>query len=114
MAKSHKVAPKRKPGRPATGRDPVVSGRVPPEVIKEMDAWASDVGGTRSTAIAHLLKAGVDSPIGRYPREIIALARRRGGETANLNEAKRVNERYIAASHRAHVGDDARVQSDAQ
>jgi len=59
MAKSQRVAPKRKPGRPATGRDPVISGRVPPELIKEMDAWAKQAGLTRSEALGRLIEAGL-------------------------------------------------------
>ena len=35
-----KVIPKRRPGRPATGKDPLVALRFPPTLIKTIDAWA--------------------------------------------------------------------------
>jgi hypothetical protein len=44
------------------GRDPVVSGRVPPEVVKAMDAWAKANGKTRSVAMGLLLGAGLKRP----------------------------------------------------
>jgi hypothetical protein len=49
---------KRRPGRPATGHDPIIPVRLPAKLVKDIDAWA-DVyrsehereGMTRSTAI---------------------------------------------------------------
>jgi hypothetical protein len=38
---------KRKMGRPATGRDPVIAGRVPADIIGALDAWAKAHGKTR-------------------------------------------------------------------
>jgi hypothetical protein len=57
-----KAAVKRRPGRPATGRDPVVGGRVPQETIEAMDAWAKANGLTRSKALGPLLAAGLKRP----------------------------------------------------
>jgi hypothetical protein len=56
MAK--KVSPKKR-GRPATGRDPVVAGRVPEVIVAEMDAFAKREGITRSAAMAELLASGL-------------------------------------------------------
>jgi hypothetical protein len=52
---------KRKPGRPATGMDPVLSGRVPKEVIARVDQWATENGFTRSIAVSKLLERGLDA-----------------------------------------------------
>ena len=59
MPQKREATPKRKPGRPATGRDPVVAGRVPADTIKAMDAWAEKRGLTRSAALSQLLAAGL-------------------------------------------------------
>ena len=53
-----KVAVKKR-GRPPTGRDPVISGRVPAALIEKMDAWASQQGFTRSAALAALIELGL-------------------------------------------------------
>ena len=62
MPKSEKVAAKRGPGRPATGRDPMIGGRVPQETIDRVDAWAKANDLTRSKALAPLLDAGLKRP----------------------------------------------------
>ena len=53
------VLAKRKIGRPATGRDPVIAGRVPADVIAALDAWAAKAGVTRSEAMGRLIEAGL-------------------------------------------------------
>jgi hypothetical protein len=58
---------KRRPGRPATGHDPIVPVRLPAKLVKDIDAWA-DVyrsereleGMTRSTAIRCLILLGLE------------------------------------------------------
>jgi hypothetical protein len=50
---------KRGPGRPATGRDPTLGGRVPAEIITELDAYAAKAGISRSDAMRRLLEAGL-------------------------------------------------------
>jgi Ribbon-helix-helix protein, copG family len=54
MKKSIKVMPKRR-GRPATGKDPQVILRMPPDQIKRVEAWAKLNKITRSEAIRRLL-----------------------------------------------------------
>jgi hypothetical protein len=54
-----KLPAKRGPGRPATGRDPTITGRVPENVISAMDEWAERRGVTRSTAMAQLIELGL-------------------------------------------------------
>lgn len=50
------VAPeRRKPGRPATGRDPHVPLRLPQRLLDDIDRWRADSGMTRSAAIRHLI-----------------------------------------------------------
>jgi hypothetical protein len=58
MAKSTDVA-KKKPGRPATGNDPLISARVPSEIVAAIDAWADKKGATRSEAIRRLVELGL-------------------------------------------------------
>jgi hypothetical protein len=60
---------KRRPGRPATGHDPIIPVRLPAKLVKDIDAWA-DVyrsereleGMTRSTAIRCLILLGLERP----------------------------------------------------
>jgi ribbon-helix-helix CopG family protein len=58
MAKSIKVQQKR-PGRPATGKDPLLTVRAPQEVIDAVDAWAAKNGAKRSAAVRRLLLLGL-------------------------------------------------------
>jgi hypothetical protein len=58
MAKSITVQQKR-PGRPATGKDPLLTIRAPLEVIDAVDTWAAKNGVTRSSAVRELLKLGL-------------------------------------------------------
>jgi hypothetical protein len=65
MAKSGKVVPKRGPGRPATGRDPLTALRLSVEVTAAIDAWAHKAGTSRSGAIRQWIEAGLK----RRPKE---------------------------------------------
>jgi hypothetical protein len=58
MAKSTEVV-KKKPGRPATGNDPLISTRAPPETIAAIAAWAGKNRATRSEAIRRLIELGL-------------------------------------------------------
>jgi hypothetical protein len=59
MAKSIKVNPKKRRGRPATGKDPLVSARLPQPVIDQLDGWAAKNDTTRSEAIRRLVELGL-------------------------------------------------------
>jgi hypothetical protein len=59
MKKSIKVTPKKRRGRPATGRDPHVTSRMPPGLIAEVEAWAAANDTTRSEAIRRLVELGL-------------------------------------------------------
>lgn len=59
MKKSIKVDQKKRRGRPATGRDPMVSSRMPKETIAAVDKWAAKNETTRSDAIARLVELGL-------------------------------------------------------
>jgi hypothetical protein len=63
MKKSIKVKPKKKRGRPATGRDPHVAARMPPSLTAEVDAWAAANDTGRSEAIRRLVELGLAKPI---------------------------------------------------
>jgi Arc/MetJ-type ribon-helix-helix transcriptional regulator len=55
IRKSIRVKPKRR-GRPATGKDPLVGARLPPNMIREIDQWASRNSVSRSEAIRRLVE----------------------------------------------------------
>jgi hypothetical protein len=59
MKKSIKVAPKKRRGRPATGKDPHVAARMPLSLIAEVEAWATANDTTRSEAIRRLVELGL-------------------------------------------------------
>jgi hypothetical protein len=57
--KSIKVIQKKKRGRPATGRDPVMAIRLPEKLRVAVDHWAADKKITRSEAIRLLIDRGL-------------------------------------------------------
>jgi hypothetical protein len=57
MAKS--ISAKRKPGRPATGVDPMYGARLSDELVKQIDAWAKAEKVSRSEAIRRLVEMGL-------------------------------------------------------
>ena len=59
MRKPIKVTPKKKRGRPATGRDPHVTSRMPAVLIAEVEAWAAANDTSRSDAFRRLVELGL-------------------------------------------------------
>jgi hypothetical protein len=59
MKKSIKVTPKKRRGRPATGKDPHITSRMPSGLIAKVDAWATANITTRSAAIRRLVELGL-------------------------------------------------------
>ena len=61
MGKSIKVHQKKKVGRPATGRDPAVTIRLPKAVLEAVKAWSlnQDDKPNRSQAIGRLVELGL-------------------------------------------------------
>jgi hypothetical protein len=61
MGKSNKVIPKKRRGRPATGKDPLTALRLPPDLTKAIEAWAANQADepNRSEAIRRLVKLGL-------------------------------------------------------
>lgn len=57
--KSIKVIPKKRRGRPATGRDPVMAIRLPNELREAIDKWAARRDLSRSEAIRLLIEVGL-------------------------------------------------------
>jgi hypothetical protein len=54
------LAPKkRRRGRPAMGKDPLVSARLPQELVDSVEAWASANSASRSEAIRRLVELGL-------------------------------------------------------
>jgi hypothetical protein len=61
MAKSIKVHPKKRRGRPASGKDPLVSARLPQPLIDQVEAWSASNSVTRSEAIRRLVELGLNA-----------------------------------------------------
>ena len=59
MKKSIKAMPKKRRGRPATGKDPQVVVRMPQTLIEEADAWAAANDTVRSEAVRRLVELGL-------------------------------------------------------
>jgi hypothetical protein len=77
MKKSIKVDQKTKRGRPATGRDPMVSSRIPESTVKAIDQWAELNETTRSNAIRRLVELGLKvktpaKPVSKPARAVLA------------------------------------------
>jgi hypothetical protein len=70
-----------KGGRPATGKDPLISARVPPATIGAIDTWAGNNGVTRSEAIRRLVELGLTVKPRSAPTERLRAAR--GSERAS-------------------------------
>ena len=64
MANSNKVIPKKKRGRPATGKDPITALRLPPTLLAAVEAWAKKQvdDPNRSEAIRRLVEIGLGGP----------------------------------------------------
>jgi hypothetical protein len=58
---SNKATPKKRRGRPATGKDPVTALRLPTDLTKSIEAWAADQDDepNRSEAIRRLVEIGL-------------------------------------------------------
>jgi hypothetical protein len=59
MKKSIKVAPKKKRGRPSTGKDPHMAARMPAALIAQVEAWATANDASRSEAFRRLVELGL-------------------------------------------------------
>ena len=61
MAKAIKNVLRKRPGRPATGQDPVTAIRLSPEMRETVDAWAARQPDkpSRSVAIRRLVELGL-------------------------------------------------------
>lgn len=58
---SKKVIPKKKPGRPATGKDPMMAFRLSKKKVAEIEAWAARQPDkpSRSEALRRLIDLGM-------------------------------------------------------
>lgn len=61
MEPSIKKANPKKRGRPATGKDPMVGFRSPPELTARIDSYARREDIPRSAAIRRLVEKGLDA-----------------------------------------------------
>jgi len=79
MAKSTKSVVRKRPGRPATGQDPVTAIRLSPELRENVDVWAAKQPDQpkRSEAIRRLVVLGLivktkARPTGRLRAALVA------------------------------------------
>jgi hypothetical protein len=61
MKKSIKVMPKKRRGRPATGKHPQVVLRMPAKLIETVESIAASESVTKSEAIRKLLERGIQA-----------------------------------------------------
>jgi hypothetical protein len=61
MATSIKVHPKKRRGRPATGKDPLLSARLPAKLIETIESIAASETLSKSEAVRQLIERGVQS-----------------------------------------------------
>jgi predicted DNA-binding protein len=57
--KSIAIIPKKRRGRPATGKDPLIALRLPLALIKKLDDWAKENGVSRSAAVRGFIERGL-------------------------------------------------------
>jgi len=69
MAKSISVIPKKRGrGRPATGRDPVMTVRLPATLTERIDEHAKSCGESRSETMRRLLEEALPAPAPPKPK----------------------------------------------
>jgi hypothetical protein len=56
-----RVHPKKRRGRPATGKDPLVSARLSQELIDRLERWAASNEISRSEALRRIVELGLKS-----------------------------------------------------
>jgi hypothetical protein len=84
MNKPIKVIPKKGRGRPATGKDPHVTARMPPELIQKVETWAAANEAGRSEAIRRLVEIGLSkSPEIKKPR-VLSTSKQGAARAAEL------------------------------
>jgi hypothetical protein len=110
MAKSISVTPKKR-GRPATGRDPLVTARLPKEMIVAVEAWAAKNITSRSDAIRQLLEVGLASS-GRKIPLIVASGDARSQTPRRKKSAARAAE--LAGEQIDKMGDVATTSDERQ
>ena len=75
----------RRPGRPATGKDPLVALRLPPVMIKAVDDWAARNGvRSRSEAMRDLIDGGLKVPTRRAASSAVSAGPKAGLGSKNL------------------------------
>jgi metal-responsive CopG/Arc/MetJ family transcriptional regulator len=105
------MAKRRKRGRPATGRDPVIGVRVPAKLIRKIDRIAEALSVDRSRAVRRLLEKGVVSEawllrtggkghVGELVAAIAASERATGAEAAVART--KAKQELLGAEIKAH------------
>jgi Arc/MetJ-type ribon-helix-helix transcriptional regulator len=108
MRKSIKVHPKKRRGRPATGKDPLISARLPQELIDHVEAWATANSASRSEAIRRLLElglAGIAKPRAKPSEKNAAKAKELAAKTIErLVDPAAPAEERVSRKHRLLKG----------
>jgi Arc/MetJ-type ribon-helix-helix transcriptional regulator len=108
MTKSNKVIPKKKRGRPATGKHPLTALRLPPNLTKAIEAWATKQGDqpNRSEAIRRLIEFGLTvKPIRTRRGRSLNLGPMTKIEPATAKTTRLVRARELAAEVIDKIGD---------
>jgi Arc/MetJ-type ribon-helix-helix transcriptional regulator len=102
MKRSIKVTPKKKRGRPATGRHPHVTSRMPQTLIDQVERWAASNEASRSEAIRRLVELGLEKRTPAKP------AGKASNKTRAVELAARVVDKMIDSSAPADERDRRR------
>jgi hypothetical protein len=100
--KRPKLAPKKKRGRPATGRDPHVTSRMPLRLIERVEAWAAAHAIGRSEAIRRLVEQGLTVEMKAKPAQRSRAAR--AAELATTAIEKMIDPAAAPPEERARRG----------
>ena len=86
MGKSNKVIPKKKRGRPATGKDPVTALRLSPALTDAIEAWAARQNDepNRSEAIRRLVEIGLSKSTAPKRPQVLSTARQSAARAVEL------------------------------
>ena len=84
MTKPIKVTPKKGRGRPAIGKDPHVTARMPAETINQVETWAAANDAGRSEAIRRLVEIGLSQSAGIRKLRVLSTSKQGADRAAEL------------------------------
>jgi len=84
LTKPIKVIPKKRRGRPAVGKDPHVTARMPAEMIHQVETWAAANDAGRSEAIRRLVENGLSKSAGIRKPRVLSTSKQGADRAAEL------------------------------